>query len=112
MEASRSAGALCNNTTGTIPSKNVISTRRMIYLQNILKKSKEEVVRKVYEAQKVNPVKGNWTELIKRGFNDVGIHLDEAEIIAKSKSEHKCTVKRSMNQHVFSKLKNLQNGHS
>ena len=98
--------------TGAVPLAEVIKTRRMIYLQNILKRPKEEVIRKVYEAQKLSPVMGDWTELVTKDFYDVGIILNEKEIIGKSKSEHKSLVKDNIKQHVFDKLKKLQLGHS
>ena len=41
--------------TGVIPQKEIISSRRLMYLQNILKKAPDEIVRQVYEEQKLNP---------------------------------------------------------
>ena len=63
--------------------KGVIATRRMMYLQNILKRRKEEFVKRVFEAQKLNPVKVDWIELVKKDFNNVGINLNETEISEK-----------------------------
>ena len=70
--------------TGASPLKDVIATRRMMYLQNILKRPKEEVVKRVFEAQKLNPVKGDWIELVKKDFNNVGVILNETEISEKN----------------------------
>ena len=50
--------------TGVILLKDIISIRRLMCLQNILKKSPDEIVRKVYEEKKINPIKGDWTELV------------------------------------------------
>ena len=38
-----------------------------------------------FEAQKLNPVKGDWIELVKKDFNNVGINLNETEISEKKK---------------------------
>ena len=45
--------------TGAIPLAEIISTRRMMYLQNILKRPQEKLLRNVYEAQCRNTVKGD-----------------------------------------------------
>ena len=66
--------------TGAIQLKGVIATRRMMYLQNILKRPKEEFFKRVFGAQQLNSVKGDWIEVIKKDFNNVGINLDKTEI--------------------------------
>ena len=48
--------------SGAIPLKQLVSQR--MYLHNILIKPPNELVRRVYEAQKMNSVKGDWTDLI------------------------------------------------
>ena len=37
--------------------------RRLIYLQTILKRSDDEITKKVFECQRNNPVKGDWSEM-------------------------------------------------
>ena len=41
--------------TGAIPIAHVISVKRLVYFQNILKKQDDEIIKKVYLAQKSNP---------------------------------------------------------
>ena len=79
--------------TGAIPLGQLISTQWMMYLQNILKHLEGEMLRKVFEAQNYNSVRGDWIELVKRCFNNVGMNLDEAEIQASTKYEFKVKVK-------------------
>ena len=50
--------------TGATPLKNVITSRRLLYLQTILKRPHSEVIRKVYEAQRKNPPKGDWVKQV------------------------------------------------
>ena len=45
--------------TGATPLKQVITSRRIIYLQTILKRPGTELTHKVYKAQQENPVKGD-----------------------------------------------------
>ena len=98
--------------TGAIPLGHVITTRRMTYLQTILKHPQGELIREVYEAQKINSVKGDWVELVKQDFDNVDMILNEKEIQESSKSEYKLKVKYAVNQCLFKELKTLQEGHS
>ena len=50
--------------TATVPIRFVISSRRLMYLHCILQRSKEELVRKVYDAQKENTTAGDFCELV------------------------------------------------
>ena len=54
--------------TGAAPIRFLISSRRMIYLQTIVKRSDNEVTKKIYQAQKDDPVKGEYIELVKADF--------------------------------------------
>ena len=48
--------------TEATPLKQVIPSRRLMYLQALLKRPHTELARQVFEAQKDNPVKGDWAE--------------------------------------------------
>ena len=45
--------------TGCLSVSHIIMKRRLLYLHNTLKRSKHELVRKVYLDQKYNPIKGD-----------------------------------------------------
>ena len=47
----------------------------MIYLQTILKRSDDEITKRVYQAQKNNSSPGDWCELVGPDFKDMGIHI-------------------------------------
>ena len=49
--------------TGCIPIRYLIMKRRIMYLHHILGKSPDELIHKVYMAQKSNPVKDDWSLL-------------------------------------------------
>ena len=50
--------------TGTIPIKFIIKNRRVCYLYTILKKEDKELVKEVYNAQKINPSVGDFYKLV------------------------------------------------
>ena len=45
---------------GCIPIRYIIKARRLLFLQYILKRNKNETISKVFWAQKENPVKNDW----------------------------------------------------
>ena len=86
----------------------IISCRRMIYLQTILKRSKKELTRKVYDAMKISPRSDDWSELVRRDFEKIGLIIDEREIEVMSEAQYKCMVKRKIRISVFEDLKRTQ----
>ena len=51
--------------TSALPLKYIIASRRIIYLQHILKRAEGELIKRVYEAQKQHPTTGDFIELVK-----------------------------------------------
>ena len=78
--------------TGVIPLKDIISNRRLMYYQNILKKQPNELVRRLFNAQKMNSVKGDWTELVERYLQEYVIQINEKCVENMSKMEFKTIV--------------------
>lgn len=79
---------------GALPIRFVISCRRIIYLQTILKRSDEELTKCVWNAQKESPVPGDFYNLVKDDLNMIGESLDEEEICSVSKDVHKRSIKK------------------
>ena len=70
--------------TGTVPIRFLVSSRRMIYLQNILKREEGELIKKIYKAQAENPSPGDFSELLKDDFNMIEENLEENAIMKTS----------------------------
>ena len=66
--------------TGAIEIKHLLRGRRVMYLWTILQNSEEELVRKVYRAQKLLPVKDDWIHTISDDLEVLGIPFDEEKI--------------------------------
>ena len=56
--------------TSALPLKYIIASRRIMFLQNLLKRRDEELVKRVYEAQKNKPTTGDFIELVKKRPGD------------------------------------------
>ena len=87
--------------TGTTPLKQVITSRRLMYLQTLLKRPQTELVRQVYEAQKNNPVKGDWVEQVREDLEMMEMVGKENEIEAMSKTQFKTFVRNKVKDHTF-----------
>ena len=52
----------------------------MIYLQTILQRTEGELIRRVYEEMRADPVKDDWCELVANDLKEVGITLSDDQI--------------------------------
>ena len=98
--------------TGATPLKQVITSRRLMYLQTLLKRPSTEITKQVYEAQKLNPTKGDWVEHLNKDFDMLDMAMNEDNIKDMSKAQHKSEVRKKVKLYVLGMLKNKQEGHS
>ena len=52
--------------TAALPIDFILTSRRLIYLKQILDREEEEITKKIYCCQMKNSVPGDWCELIKK----------------------------------------------
>ena len=98
--------------TGTIPLRYIITIRRILYFQNIITRTDQELIKRVYIAQKTDPVKGDWINYLKDDFEYLGEEVNEEEAMATPRSEYKKLIKDRVRQKVFEDLKAIQSSHS
>ena len=97
---------------GAMPIRFIISCRRMVYLHTILRRSDEELTKRVYDEQKKAPIKGDFYTLVKKDFEMVGEVIDENTILSMSKETHKKKVKTKVTLAALKYLKEKQMNHS
>ena len=95
--------------TKSIPIRFIISSRRILYLHNILQKDKDEMISKIYAAQKEKPSKGDFVNLVKNDLENIGLEISEHEMIQIPKQNLK---KDKVLNASFIYLKSLQRNHS
>ena len=98
--------------TGVITLTDTVRIRRMLYLQNILQRKDGELIKRIYMAQKKNPVKGDWVHMVKEDFEYIESSMNEDEIKEMSKGGYKKEIKEKIKQKAFQKLKETQQTHS
>ena len=83
---------------GCIPLRYIWASRRIMYLHTILTRNDSEVTKKIYEAQKINPNKGDFAKLVKVDLERIKLNNTEDEIKAMKKGELKSIVKRKVRE--------------
>ena len=98
--------------SGCLPIRFVIAKRRLMFLWNILKRDKKEMIRKVYEAQKVEGLKDDWAETVRIDKLYYDIKLSDEKISEMSKNMFKNLVDKAVKHKattLIKKLKHTQN---
>ena len=85
---------------------------RISYLHHLLTRSENELISKVYFAQKRKPVKDDWVLTVENDMNEIGLNCSEEEIKSMSKVKFKSLVKDKIAKEAFNYLQNLQSSHS
>ena len=67
--------------SGSIPLSIKISMRRLNYWWQILSVEKSELINKIYSAQKLSPVSGEWIKLLENDKNQFDIDkMSDSEV--------------------------------
>ena len=97
--------------TGTLSIPQIIATRRMIYLQTILKRPEGELIRNIYEAMRDDPISGDWCEQVKNYFEKINLHMSEEHIRPIDEEQFKALIKNRVREESFKEFKDMQGNH-
>ena len=98
--------------TGTWKLRHHLTYLRLMYHHHILLRDNSETIKKIYEKQKTNYVKGDWFQLLLKDFEFINKEMDEKEISEMSKDMYKKIVKELINKAVFTFFMNQKQAHS
>ena len=98
--------------TGLLPIRFVIMKRRLMYLFNILRKPKSELIRKVYDVQKTIKTKNDWYNIVQENKIYLEISQSDEEIGKMSKERFKLIVRKSVEKKAVEYLNNIACKHS
>jgi hypothetical protein len=93
---------------GAIPLKWIITQRRLNYQKTIIDRAENELIKKVYNVQKENPVKGDFVKLVQKDWESLGIHMNETHIAIMSKTDSKRYIKLNVRDAVLKELRKNQ----
>ena len=98
--------------TAALPIPYILTSRRIIYLKNILDREDEEITKKIYKCQVNNPVPGDWCELVSQDFNKIEMHISEKLIEEMPLPVFKKLVKSYVRNSAFKYLEGLKDSHN
>ena len=98
--------------TGILNIKSLIQIRRVMYLWHILSRDKTELIRRVYETQKISSNAGDWIRLVEADKSELNITMSDEEIQGVSKDMFKTFVKEKVTNKFIQDLKELKMKHS
>jgi hypothetical protein len=93
---------------GAVPLRWIIMQRRLNYQKTIIDRAENELIKKVYNAQKQNSVRGDFVRLVQKDWDQLGIHMNETHIAIMSKAEYKRYIKSNVRAAAFKDLKMKQ----
>ena len=80
--------------SASIPIRIKISARRLMYWWHLVRVDRSELINRVYSAQKLSPVSGDWTNLLKLDKAEFDITLSDSEVAKISEQKFKNFVKK------------------
>ena len=95
-----------------MPIRFVIACRRLLYQQTILKRPEEELIKWIYEAQKSDPLPGDFFQLVSQDYQLLGETMNEEYIEHQSKDAFKKELKNKTKEAALKYLKDIQIKHS
>ena len=87
-------------------------SRRLNFLHYILYQHEDSLLRKVFDAQVDNPIRGDWVNQIEMNIRDLGLYLTFDQIKIISKEQFKKMVKEKVKMKSFEFLTKIQATHS
>ena len=94
--------------TGQIPVRFILACRRIQFLHTILARDSDELIYKVYQAQKVDPTQGDFCELVENDFKLLNLQLSEESLKSMSSVDLKCLLKGKSKEEAFKYLMEIK----
>ena len=97
---------------GAIPIRFLITCRRLIYHQVIIKREDSELTKRIYCAQKNDPTPGDFTELLAKDFEMIDEIQNDETIKRTNSNSYKQFIKSKIRMRALKYLKSFQQTHS
>ena len=94
--------------TGQAPLRFVLASRRILYLQTILKRDSTELTSRILRAQIADPLQGDFCLLVEQDMDMINLKMTHEEIHKTSKNKLKKIVKQKVRSAAFVYLSSVQ----
>lgn len=88
--------------TGALPIRWVVAQRRILFMKHIMERHDNELLKKVFLAQKLNPSQGDFVNIVEKDLKD--LNLTHEEVAELSKTQLKATLKKNAKSAAFEQL--------
>ena len=98
--------------TGLLPTKFIVLKRKLMYLWHLLQKDDNELIKKVYDTQKVVSTKGDWVEALDKERKELNINASDEDIAKMTKDCFKTLVTNAIEAKALESLNSTASRHS
>ena len=98
--------------SGAIPIRYIVASRRICYLQTILKRDDTELTKRVFEAQLQNPSDGDYVQLVKSDFEEMNISFNLDNVKTTGVETFKKQIKNKVKEAALKYLQEKQKTHN
>ena len=98
--------------TALLPIRYIIRQKRISYLHHILTRNENELISKVYFAQKRKPGKDDWVTTVHKDMEEIQFHHSDDDLKSMSKSYFKKILREKIHNAAFEYLQHLKSNHS
>ena len=98
--------------SGATPIRFVLASRRLSYLQTIIKRDDEELTKRVLKAQIESPLPSDFIKLVEEDSNRLGVPLDMSFVENSTVNFYKGFIKTKVKAAALKYLKTLQQPHT
>ena len=98
--------------SASIPIRIKVSARRLMYWWHIISVDKSELINRVYSAQKLSPVYGDWVKQLDIDKKQFDIKLSDTDMKSISQQKFKNYVQKKSSELTIQYLENLQKKNS
>ena len=95
--------------TGSLMLRHILRINRLMYHYHIVNLADEDTVKKIYEKQKTECLKGDWVQLIKEDFAFIGLDMNEDEIKNSPSEIYRKKIKGLVRKAAFRELLEKKN---
>ena len=89
---------------GQEPIRFILASRRILYLHTILNREDKEITKRTYDAQKQDPINGDFCLLVQKDLKMIGLNLTDNEIKKLSKGQLKSKLKKTVKEAALKHL--------
>ena len=94
--------------TSMLKIRFILASRRIMYLKSILQKDSQELMLKIYFAQKSDPLKGDFYKLVQEDKNLIDLNMEDDDILSMGLEQFRNILKNKVTETCIKYLNKVQ----